>query len=122
MQAGKVLIGIFQKMRIKNLRRSLRSDLKKTRLLHLRNVEKPPLSQLSAKRACKGYQQKFNVPQEYSFETNFTFVHQGFVRNFFNQTFSTEKVSTGRSSRIIDVFITNRTKKVKLVVFIMLTS
>ena len=38
MKAGRAKIGIFQKMRIKNLR-SVRSDLKKTRLLHLGNVE-----------------------------------------------------------------------------------
>ena len=33
---------------------SVRSDLKKTRLLHLGNVEKPPHPQFSAKRAPEG--------------------------------------------------------------------
>ena len=33
---------------------SVRSDVKKTRLLHLGNVEKPPHPQLSAQRACEG--------------------------------------------------------------------
>ena len=38
---------IFQKIRIKNLKGvSEGSDLKKTRLLHLGNVEKPPHPQL----------------------------------------------------------------------------
>ena len=50
MKAGRPLIGIFQKMCIKNLRGgSVRSDFKK--LLHLVNVEKPPHTQLSAQRA-----------------------------------------------------------------------
>ena len=51
MKAGRALIGIFQKMRIKNLGGSVRSDLKKTRLLHLENVEKTLYPQLSAQGA-----------------------------------------------------------------------
>ena len=47
-------------MRIKNLMGgSVRSDLKKNRLLHLGNVEKPPHPQLFAQRAPEGYN-KFN--------------------------------------------------------------
>ena len=54
MKAGRAQIGIFQKMCIKNLRRgSVRFDLK-NRLLHLKNVEKPPPTQCSAQRACEG--------------------------------------------------------------------
>ena len=54
MKAGRASIGIFQKMRIKNLRGggSVRFDLK-TLVLHLGNVEKPPHPQLSAQRALK---------------------------------------------------------------------
>ena len=52
MKAGRALISIFKKMRIKNLRRG--SDLKKTRLPHLGNVEKLPNPQLSAQRASEG--------------------------------------------------------------------
>ena len=40
MKSGRAKIGIFQKMRIKNLRGS-EVRFKKTRLLHLGNVEKP---------------------------------------------------------------------------------
>ena len=55
MKAGKAKIGIFQKMRIKNLRGvSEVLFLKKTRLLHLGNVEKPTHQHLSAQRACEG--------------------------------------------------------------------
>ena len=57
MKSGRALIGIFQKMRIKNLRGGGdgRSDLKKTRLLHLGNVEKPPHPQFSAQRMPEDY-------------------------------------------------------------------
>ena len=44
MKAERAKIGIFQKMRIKNLRGVSEVRLKKTRLLHLGNVEKPPHS------------------------------------------------------------------------------
>ena len=54
MKAEWAKIGIFQKMRIKHLRGSVRSDLKKTRLLHLGDVEKPPHPQFSAQRAFEG--------------------------------------------------------------------
>ena len=47
-------LGIFQKIRFKNLKGAVRSDLTKTRLLHLGNLEKPPHPQLSAQRACEG--------------------------------------------------------------------
>ena len=54
MKSGRAKIDIFQKMRIKNLRGgSARSDLKKTRLLHLGNVEKLPHPQLLAQRALE---------------------------------------------------------------------
>ena len=39
---GRAQIYIFQKMRIKNLRGVRKVRFKKTRLLHLGNVEKPP--------------------------------------------------------------------------------
>ena len=43
MKAGRAKIGILQKMRIKNLRTGVSEvRFKKTRLLHLGNVEKPP--------------------------------------------------------------------------------
>ena len=54
MKAGRAKISIFKKMRIENLRGSVRSDFKKTRLLHLENVEKPSHPQLSAQGACEG--------------------------------------------------------------------
>ena len=41
-------------MRIKNLRGSVRSDFKKTRLLHLGNFGKPPHPQFFAQRAPEG--------------------------------------------------------------------
>ena len=52
MKSGRAQIRIFQKMRIKNW--SVRSDLKKTRLLHLGNVEKPLHLQFFAQRAPEG--------------------------------------------------------------------
>ena len=58
MKAGRALINIFQKMRIKNLREVSEVRFKKTRLLHLGNLEKLPHSQLSAQRACEGYNMK----------------------------------------------------------------
>ena len=42
MKSGRAQIGFFQNMRIKNLRGVSEVRLKKTRLLHLGNVEKPP--------------------------------------------------------------------------------
>ena len=57
MESGRDLVRIFKKMHIKNLREgggSVRSDLKKTRLLHLGNVEKPLHPQFSAQRAREG--------------------------------------------------------------------
>ena len=55
MKAGKAKIGIFQKMRIKNLRGGVSEvRLKKTRLLHLANVEKPSYPQLFAQRTPEG--------------------------------------------------------------------
>ena len=57
MKAGEALIGIFQKMRIKNLRGGggvSEVRFTKTRLLHLGSVEKPPHPQFSAQRACEG--------------------------------------------------------------------
>ena len=54
MKAERAKIGIFQKMRIKNLRGGQRGPIKKTRLLHLGNVEKTPHPQLSAQRAPEG--------------------------------------------------------------------
>ena len=53
MKAGRAEIGIYQKMRIKNLRGVSEVQLKKTRLFHLGNVEKPPHPQLSAQWACE---------------------------------------------------------------------
>ena len=55
MKAGKAEIGIFQKdAHQKSEGGSVRSDLKKTRLLHLGTVEKPPHPQFSAQRAPEG--------------------------------------------------------------------
>ena len=54
MKSGRAKIGSFQKMRIKNLMGSVRSDLKKTRLVHLGNVEKSTHPQFSARRAPEG--------------------------------------------------------------------
>ena len=54
MKSGRAKIGIFKKMRIKNLMGVSEVRLKKTRLLHLGNVEKPPHPQLSAQRAPEG--------------------------------------------------------------------
>ena len=55
MKSGRAKIGIFQKMRIKNLKGgSVRSNFEKTRLLHLENLEKPPHPQFSAQRAPEG--------------------------------------------------------------------
>ena len=54
MKSGRALIGIFQKMRIKNLRGISEVRLRKTRLPHLGNVEKPPHPQFSAHRAPEG--------------------------------------------------------------------
>ena len=51
MKAGIAKIDIFQKMRIKNLRGVSEVRLKKTRLLHLGNLEKPAHPQLFAQRA-----------------------------------------------------------------------
>ena len=53
MKAERAKIGIFQNMRIKNLRGVSEVRFLKTRLLHLGNVEKPPYPQLSAQRAFK---------------------------------------------------------------------
>ena len=54
MKAGRAKIGIFQKMRIKNLREVSEVRFKQTRLLYLENVEKPPYSQFFAQRAPEG--------------------------------------------------------------------
>ena len=54
MNAEKCSIGIFQKMCIKNLRGVSEVRFKKTWLLHLGNVEKPPHLQRFAQRACEG--------------------------------------------------------------------
>ena len=54
MKAGRAQIGIFQKMRNKNLRGVREVRFKKTRLHHLGNGEKPAHPQLSAQRACEG--------------------------------------------------------------------
>ena len=54
MKAGRAQIGIFQKMRIKNLRGVTEVRFEKTRLLYLENVEKAAHRQLSAQRACEG--------------------------------------------------------------------
>ena len=53
MKAGRALIGIFRKMRIKNMRVVTEVRFKKTRLLHLGNVEKPPHPQLDLLRTPK---------------------------------------------------------------------
>ena len=54
MTAGRAKIGIFQKMRIKNMRGVSEVRFNKTGLLHLGNVEKPPHPQLFAQRAPEG--------------------------------------------------------------------
>ena len=55
MKSGRALIGSFQKMRTKNLRGVSEVRFKKkTRLLHLGTVEKPPHPQFSAQRAPDG--------------------------------------------------------------------
>ena len=54
MISGRAQIGIFQKMRIKNLMGVTEVRFKKTRLLHLGNVEKQPHPQFSAQRAPEG--------------------------------------------------------------------
>ena len=54
MKSGRALIGIFQKMRNKNLKGFSEVRLKNIRLLHLGNVEKPPHPPLSAQRAPEG--------------------------------------------------------------------
>ena len=54
MKAGRASIGIFQKTCIKNLRGGQGGPIKKTRLLHIGNVEKPHHPQLSTQRACEG--------------------------------------------------------------------
>ena len=54
MKAGRASVGIFQNMHIKNLRGVSKVRFKKTRLLHLGNVEKPPHPQFSAQRAPVG--------------------------------------------------------------------
>ena len=55
MKSGRTKIGIFQKMRIKNLRGGVSEvGFERTRLLHLGNVEKLPHPQFSAQRAPEG--------------------------------------------------------------------
>ena len=54
MKSGRALIDIFQKMRIKNLREVSEVRFKKTRVLHLGNVGKPPHLQFFAQRAPEG--------------------------------------------------------------------
>ena len=54
MKSRRAEIGIFKKMRIKNLRGVSEVRLKKTRLLNLGNVEKPPHPQVFAQRAPEG--------------------------------------------------------------------
>ena len=55
MKAGRADIVFFPKdAHQKSEGGSVRSDFKKTRLLHLGNVEKPPHPQLSAQRAPEG--------------------------------------------------------------------
>ena len=54
MKAGRAKNSIFQKMRIKNMRGGQWGPFKKTRLLHLGTVEKPPHPQLSKQRVYKG--------------------------------------------------------------------
>ena len=54
MKSGRAQIGIFQKMRIKNLRGVSEVRFGKTRVLHLGNVENPPHPQLFAQGAPEG--------------------------------------------------------------------
>ena len=54
MESGMAAIGIFQKMRIKNLRGVSDVQFRKTRLLHLGNVEKLPHPQFFAQGAPEG--------------------------------------------------------------------
>ena len=54
MKSGRALIGIYQKMRIKNLIGGQWGPILKSRLIHLGNVEKPPHPQFSAQRAPEG--------------------------------------------------------------------
>ena len=54
MKFGRASIDIFQKMPIENLRGVSEVRFKKTRLLHLGNVEKPLQPQFSAQRAPEG--------------------------------------------------------------------
>ena len=54
MKSGRAYIGSFQKMRIKNLMGVSDVRFRKTRLLHLGNVEKPPNPHFSAQRAPEG--------------------------------------------------------------------
>ena len=54
MKDGRAKIGVFQKMRIKNLMEVSELRFQKTRLLHLGNVEKPAYPQFSAQRAPEG--------------------------------------------------------------------
>ena len=54
MKSARAQIGSFEKMRIKNLMGVLEVRFKKTRLLHLGNVEKPPHPQFFAQRAPEG--------------------------------------------------------------------
>ena len=63
MKSGRAQIGIFQKMRIKNLKGVSEVRFRKTRLLHLGNVEKPPHPQLLAQRAPEVNIQKFFFAQ-----------------------------------------------------------
>ena len=52
---GKAEIDIFKKMRIQSkVSKVSKVRFEKTRLLHLRNVEKPPHPQFSAQRAPEG--------------------------------------------------------------------
>ena len=51
MKAGRALIDIFRKMRIKNLMGVSEVRFKKTRLLNIGNVEKQPHRQLPRPRA-----------------------------------------------------------------------
>ena len=54
MKSGRAKIGGFQKMRIKNLMGVSEVRFKKTRLLHLENVKKPPNPQFSVQREPEG--------------------------------------------------------------------
>ena len=54
MKSGRPEIDSFQKMRIKNLMGVIEVRFKKTRLLHLGNVEKPPHPDFSAQLAPEG--------------------------------------------------------------------